>query len=352
MTTTYEPTRVNTRAGEQLVQPTPLTLITTSHNPRWPVRNLQENLEAEGYGEYTENPIGLIHDYALSDDPEKQAEFVRLCETYEGEARQVVELANSRRKHAIQPITLRRFRVKDRAATEAEGRNVYTHRYGLISGERRLLACAFNHAKHGDPAVIGATAIEMTVEQAEDLAFDENMQRQDMTALEVGDWIRHKYEQKRQSVREQNEHRPENRVKYDLKVFADERGLDYQYTRSRYDLTFLPEPLKKRIANRTLGITEGAKVGREIKNGKRSADGSPKEDAAEINGYKNVRRRSRTLKQLREHFDEVSAKEDKNYLRALAYAMNLTLREADRESKQRIKEAELAAAEKAVQSAA
>lgn len=343
----YEPTKV--QQGEKLVQPTPLTLITTSHNPRWPARNLQEHLAQEGYADYVETPLALIHLLALSDDPAKRAEFVRLLETYEGGARQVVELAASRRKHQLQPISLRRFRVLNREKSDAAGSNVYEHRYGLIAGERRLLACAYNHAKHGDPAVIGATAVEMTVEQAEDLAFDENMQRQDMTPLEVGEWIRNKYEVNRQRAKETA---GDSRPKYDLKIFAAERGLDYQYARSRYDLTFLPEPLKQKVNHRDLGITEGAKIGREIKLGKRDRDGKPKEELqAELAGYKNQRQRSRTLKELQEHFDSVRENESEDYLRALAYAMQQTLRQADSASKKRIKEAELKAAQRALNAA-
>ncbi len=76
--------------------------------------------------------------------------------------------------------------------------------------------------------------------------------------------------------------------------------------------------------------------------GKRLPDGSPKPDTdnGEINGYKNQRQRSRTLRDLQAHYDSVREKESKDYLRALAFAMNLTFREAEKASIQRAKEVE------------
>ena len=115
-----------------------LSQITTSHNPRRPCPVLQDSLTKEGYENYT--PLRLVHELALSDDAAKKAEFCRLIETYEGETVNdgIVNLAKSRAGIELQPIVLRDFRSQKDGA--------YVTRYGVVCGERRVLAAAYNHA--------------------------------------------------------------------------------------------------------------------------------------------------------------------------------------------------------------
>lgn len=330
-------TIVNFARGERLVRRIDLVAITTSHNPRRPAPELQDALVDSEYDGWT--VIDLIQNLALSDDPAKKAEYVRLIETHESGSRGILELAGSRRKKELQSIQLRSFRVKDG--------DEYFERYGVVVGERRLMAAAYNHAKHGDSATIGADSQKMTVDAAEDFAFDENMQRKDMTALEIGEWIRHRYEIKRVRVKVENEGRPKNDlVRYDLKAFGVERDLDYQFVRSRYSLTHLPENLKARVERGTLGITEAAKIGREIKNGKRDKDGSAR-DGAEVGQTQNGKVRVITVTQVNELFDKARGGASNDFLKGLcacvknADGSNLTLRQALRESDKRGEELEL-----------
>jgi len=317
--------------AEKVIRRISLHDIRTSHNPRRPAPQLQDNLEVEGLGGYSITQ--LIQELALSDDPKVKARFVKLIEKYESYPRGIVELAQSRRKDELQSVKLRSYRVKNINA--AENDPAYVERYGIIAGERRTIAAAYNHAKHGDPAEVGATTEKMTLIQAEDAAFDENMQRKDMTELEVGLALRRRYERQKQKQKNDGVAR-----RLTFMQFCKNVGLDYQYGRSREALTHLPENLQGRVDRGTLGVTEAAKIGHEIKTGKRDKEGNPREGlAAEIKGKAQNRSRVMTLKELHTLFDK-KRNENEEYLRGLAAAMRLTLKQAVKQSDKRIKEEE------------
>ncbi|RDJ35018.1 MAG: hypothetical protein DWQ19_09290 [Crenarchaeota archaeon] len=304
----------------------PLSKITTSHNPRNPALKLLAALSEEGYEGY--NTIRLIQELALSDDPANKEKFVSLVETYEndGSPESLVSLAESRRHAEIQPILLRSFRVK--AGTVAEtGETAYVRHYGVVVGERRVLAAAYNHAKHGDPASIGAQVKDsMRLSEAHSLAVAENANRLPMNDLEWGfviDEYRHQIN-------------PQTGKNWKLKEIAAHLGVDYQFARGRHALVYLPDRDKNRIAcGGRVNITNAIRKALAIKMGKA--------DDSEIPNKKANRQRVLTLRECQQLFDDTRNKqmdenEKKGFLRALATVMNTTYSVATKDSDKRLAE--------------
>lgn len=306
--------------------------ITTSHNPRRPCQLLQDALVAEGYEGYT--MIDLIQELALSDDSQKRAEFCRLVETYEGETVPdgILNLANSRANTEIQPILLRDFRSK------VKGTDDHVTRYGIVAGERRCIAAAYNYAKHGIKPAIGALVKKLTVQEAYHLAVEENAQRRPMSDLEYG----RIFSGYRQEVN------PATGKNWTLKEIAEKLHLDYQFVRGREALVFLPENEQNRVDSGKTSVTKAIEKGLRIKQGKK--------DEGKIEDKKKVRSRTLSLKEVQKLFDEKRLESDsvekESYLKALAEVMQITYAVAVKESKARYeaveKEEELAAAQKAM----
>jgi hypothetical protein len=331
-------TVVDHAAGERLERPIRLADIRTSHNPRRPTPELQDALAAEGFEGYA--LLELCHELALSEDPEDKAKFVALVEKYCSDPKGLVELAASRREIALQAVLLRSFRVKRPDHSDASETG-YIVQYGIIAGERRVLAAFYNHAKHDDAPTVNCTTQKMTVRVAKRAALEENLQRRDMSELEVGLAMREQYEDERQLLRRKAAAAGEETPRFTFKKFCDDMGVDYQYARSREALTHLPEKLQTRLEKGTLGVTEGANIGRDIKSGKRDKDGTPKQVGVdEVQGKKNSRQRALTMKELQNLFDD-SRGESGDFLRGLAAAMQLTLRQASKASDKRIREEEI-----------
>lgn len=313
-----------------------LSDITTSHNPRRPCQTLQDALVAEGYEGHT--MIDLIQKLALSPEVEKRAEFCRLIETYEGETVSdgIVNLANSRANTEIQPILLRDFRAKIKGSDE------YVTRYGIVAGERRCIAAAYNYAKHGLTPEIGALVKKLTVQEAYNLAVEENAQRRPMSDLEYG----RIFSGYRQEIN------PATGNKWSLKEIAAKLHLDYQFVRGREALVFLPENEQSRVDSGKTSVTKAIEKGLRIKQGKKNDE--------IIEDKKKVRSRTLSIKEVQKLFDEKrlsnhldwDSPEKEAYLKALAEVMQITYATAVKESKARYeaveKEEELAAAQKAM----
>lgn len=221
-----------------------LASITISHNPRRPCGLLQDNLAKEGYENYT--MLQLIHELALSDDSVKQAEYCRLIETYDGDGQEksIVSLAKSRAEMEIQPILLRDFR--------SQLAGVYVTRYGIVAGERRCIAAAYNHAKLGLKPQIGATVRKLTVAQAFHKAVEENAQRREMNDIEFGR-IFHNY---------RLEINPATQTFWTLSEIAVELKMDYQFVRGREALTYLSEAEQSQIdSGKNTNITKAIQKG-------------------------------------------------------------------------------------------
>jgi hypothetical protein len=171
--------------------------ITTTHNPRWPMPNLQK----QGY-----IPIELFKGWVTNGTPEQRAEYCTLIETTEPS---IVALAESIKKGEeergygqLQAIIVRPFRAKVGTEVEDESgdsRNVYETRYGLIAGERRLGANRYLKAKYDLELPLMAIAVECTKDEAYDMAIEENAHRQDPNDLEWGAMYAW-YREKRQRV--------------------------------------------------------------------------------------------------------------------------------------------------------
>lgn len=309
---------VNFSAGERLIRRIPLEKITTTHNPRCPVPDLAAGLDFDP----TDGQARL--DFirkALSDDEAVRKEFIDAIEQYEGGPEGIVELAASRRVEEIEPILLRSFRIK--APTETDPSN-YEERYGLVVGERRLFAAAYNHAKYRLPANIGADTKRLTVDAAYDLAVAENLHRKDMKAIEVGQVVR-LYKDRTN---------PATGRKYTMKQVAEKLNIDPQIARNRWNLSFLTPDYVKKLNDGKLGLTEASRVGDCLRRNK------PVEEVSE---KKTKRVRVMTLADVRMLFD-TTPRVKRGFLEGLAAIMlhadgtPYTYAEAVKESDERLAE--------------
>lgn len=313
-----------------------LSDITVSHNPRNPARQLSVNLLGEGFPEGTKI-LDLVHKLALSDDPHDRERFVELMEKYEWRDPQtgdidpesIVELAKSLLMRQIEPIMVRDFRVLDRAATEANGSNVYVTRYGLVVGERRTIATAYNYAKSGVPAVVRGVVVKLTVGDAEELAWAENRRRKQPTELEVGEYFHAQLERRRNGPPH-----PKTGKKWTMKQVAEEMREDYQDFRRKEALHYLDEPTKRRLEAGLIGVTVAVQKALVLKSGK--------PDATPIEDRRQHRRRVLTLREVEALFDKTSRAKT-TYLQALADVMSIDLETAIRESDARLAESSEAA---------
>lgn len=314
---------VELKAGEELVQRINLDRIFITHNPRSPAKNLQDAVEQmEEYKNW--QCIDLVRNLALSEKPEDRAKYVELIETYESGEREIVELAASRRKGEAAPVLLRAYTVVNKENNNKE------ERYSVISGERRVLAAAYNHAKHDDKPVVSAIVRRISLAAAEDIAFDENHQRKPMTDLEIGEFIHKRWEHRKAQLKQgwEKKGKPTKKPPFiGLQEIADELGMEYQFALGREALHYLPEEEKKRLESGKIGYVTAKKMAMACKQGK-TPDSVP--DAPD------GRRRVKTLKQVEELFD--NNRQRKEYCEALADVMNVAYAKACKESDKRIKE--------------
>lgn len=257
---------VNFRGGEQIVVPFPLDKIATSHNVRRPCRKLQR----QGIV-----PLEFMQRYALSDNPEDNRHFVATM----AQEDRIVSLALSiEEKGQIQPAVLRVFRSKMK---DGDG---YEQKAGYIAGERRGLAQAFLESlrriavaegkQPGDTVKVGefeyvipaeaslskphaldAICLDkITVEEAHEIALDENDERDDMTPLDWGvEFDRllrtvNPATNKLYTIREVAEKRCKRRGKSD--------SARYHYVRTRAALPYLPDDWKARLEDGELNLVE------------------------------------------------------------------------------------------------
>lgn len=342
---------VNPSLGEQKALPIDLHEINVSHNPRNPIVAITPHLVEEGYcdGEgdqavpWTANK--LMTELAMSEDPELQQEFVRLLETYDNGPKGIISLANSiRASKQAQPIMLRSYR---RSIRNDGGEKTYVQRYGIIAGERRTLACAYNYVKHGSPStVIAILHHKITVEEAYDLAVIENFHRNDPTPLEEGHIFRGYYDQLDE----------EGKRKHNLKDIATRLNVDYQHLRHRIGLTYLPDKDQARLNDGRLTLTKAQEQG--IVHMQVALGRKPSSVLSPVPDSDTSRRRVLSLKRITAHYDE-SRKRAVAYREALAFAMQILNEDgkgdvsvADAESDERIAEQERAEQERAEQEAA
>jgi len=243
---------VNFRGGEQIVVPWPLDKIITSHNPRRPVRRLQR----QGFV-----PLELVHNLALSDDAAKNAEYVTLMQQEPA----IETLARSIRTIGqCQPIILRTFRSC--IGKTAEGKE-YEQRGGIAAGERRILALALLEAERriaiskgenpnrDKPWTVDAIGWDMTVEQAGDIGWDENDQREPMTDLDYG-------ERFDAMLRQYN---PNTQKPYTIQQVADKFGKNYHWVRGRAALPYLPVEHQQQVEDGTCNIVEACNLALQYK---------------------------------------------------------------------------------------
>ncbi len=158
---------INYAAGESINKVIPLHLITVSHNPRKPLKKLQDL----GF-----DPMAFCHEFGLSDDDEKKKHFVETLKENHPEIELLSQSISDRMQ--IQSILLRDFRALEGGA--------WVTRYGIACGERRYIACVFLQALTGKDFPVRAVVKKMTVKEAYWLGAEENLQREDMTEVEKG----------------------------------------------------------------------------------------------------------------------------------------------------------------------
>jgi len=280
--------------------------IITTDNPRNPAHGLNVGMAEEGI---ESSYVDLVQKLALSENEEDRKEFVRLIEQYESDSKGIVELANSRRIDGeLQPITVRSFRSHIAGTSDPKQ---YQERYGIIGGERRFLAAAYNYAKHGTKPEIGATVVRANKEAAFDLAVAENLQRKDMTEVEVGLIFRRYFDQG-----------------LSIKDIAKRFSQDYQYVRGRLALSYLSEKEQQAVTTGKIGLTKAIQKGSEIRGDKVETG------EKEIEPKKTKRRKTKTLQEVQERFD-ATPRQNLQALEELAWVMGVELAQAIQESNQR-----------------
>ena len=287
-----------------------------------------------GTGNIPVKPLEMIHELALSPDADKRKAFAELIEKHEPS---IVSLAASRDQDEIEPIMLRSFRVK--LPTTGE----YVERYGVVVGERRIIAAAYSYARNGGGEIptIGAVVRKLTVDEAFDLAVAENAHRIAPTPVEEG----RVFKQYRERTN------PATGKNYSLLEISKLLNLEYQYVRTREALTYLSESDQRRVETGKLGIVAASTKGFAIKNGEDADDDLPDK--------KKKRDRSMNLAEVQKLFDSSRNRFSIDdtakvayahaYLEALAAVMMISLDAAIKQSDKRIEkreEKELEAARK------
>lgn len=348
---------VNFSAGEQLVQRIPLSNIVISYNIRNPAKGifdevkfitkhedgreeetveyeisekLHTSLVEEGVIEDAEvskrlRPMDLMHALALSDDSVKQAAFLKIIEENESYPHGLKQLADDRSVEdghgELEPVLLREIRGK----TDTN--------FGVVGGERRTLAAAYNYLKRGQKPTVGAIVKKITVAEAKEQAFQENFSRKEMTEVEIGRYL-HSWT---------NQINPATGKYFSLREIAEREQLDYQYVRGRSALMELTETEQRALAEGRIGLTAAINKGltRRTAKGRGDAEDSLAEKEEGAIPEKKVKRdRVLTMKEVQEYYDNYRIENDeksnteeyKSHLSALAYVMQKEFEVAEKES--------------------
>lgn len=308
-------TKVNYRKGEELSIRIPLSDITVTHNPRHPCPNLEE----QGF-----SMIDLVHEYALSDDPDNRAYFCKLIEENEPE---MVEQAESMQEFGqIQSIVVRSFRAANPQSTP-EKKLPCIVRYGIACGERRYIASAYLQAKTGTPCAVKATVKRLSVQEAYDVGVQENLQRKQMKEWEVGavmeEWAKRNGKSNRKAP---------------VRAVAEHFKTTEPYARGRMALSKLAPERLELLKKGKLTLTNAIK----------EALGEPGHVSPERTGK---RHNACTLKQMEDLFDETPRNQE-DRLRAIADCMKRSYEEALAQSDARLDKAEQVEAAAALREAA
>jgi hypothetical protein len=306
------PRTVNYAAGETINQLIKLHLITVSHNPRRPLRKLQDM----GF-----EPMAFCHQFGLSDDPDKRAHFVQTIREHHPEIELLAQSLADRTQ--IQSVVLRDFR--------SQVNGIWVTRYGIACGERRFIACVFRQALTGVPCPIRAIVRKMTVKEAFWLGVEENLQREEMTEVEKG-LIFAKYAEEHTLV--QGDSGPIIVIRSDssqeplpMTEVAKHFHVEYHIARGRAALaTQLPTERLLLYQQGKLNLTDAI----------REALGEP---AHKSKTPKEGRRNPLTMKQIEVLFD-ATPRGDFVRLETLAEVMKMDLNQALAESDERIQAAE------------
>lgn len=276
----------------------PLSLVTVSHNPRKPLRTLQEM----GF-----DTMVFCHEFGLSNDPERREHFVSSIREYEPAIALMAESIKD--NDQIQPIVVRDFRTQ-------VGNGYITH-YGIACGERRYISCVFNQALTNEPTPVLANIRSMTVKEAYWLGCEENLIREPMTEIEKGQ-IFHQYaEENGKKVRKRG---VETITPLPMTEVAKHFHVEYSYARGRAALaTNLSEERIKLYQEGKLNLSDAIK----------EALGEP---SHESKPPREKRRTPLTMKKLEKLFDETD-KNDQVRLSTLAEVMQIDLTIAIEESK-------------------
>lgn len=303
---------VSLKKGDRVIRRIELSQITASDNPRNPAPRLAEAIDG--------SLLAFALAMGLSPDAADRKKFVDLVEKHESQpdpqGPSLVELADSRRNCDIQPVSVRQI----------GGQKGKSPTFGVVFGERRLLAAVYNYAKHGDHPSIGAQVYKVNKEEAFDMAIAENLNRRDMTALEKADFF-HSYTKLIN---------PKTKKPYNLKQVAERFHVDPQEVTRRSKLVHLPKADRVRLERGEIGITAAIETATRI---------GQKKGATPTRPRKTTRQRVLTLKKLQEAYDSdidpklVKGCSDKTdyFYAGLAAAMGQTYAAACKDSEKRLK---------------
>jgi hypothetical protein len=358
---------VNFAAGEKKVEMIPLADIQTSQNPRLELRGVLEQFHLKGAAHH---PV------------ESRLEWVKFMDVNFPYIRD--RLNSMVEKGQIQPVMLRRY--------DSKGED----KYGIVVGECRILAWAILEAETGKQQKVRAIiAPKMTLDEAFDLALTENIERQDMTPLEIGVSFQELLTNRINpatvkptltdgTVNPSYDPKFPKGRPYTLKEIATKFRKDYNWVRGRAALPYLPEKDKLQLtANFRAGkrdVTRYVQKALQLAVQAKKTGGNKLAEVEEIshengnvgnvensseNGVANTtnsdtiavvqqeivvkaetRRRVSTLKEVLEMFDKTPLTNIER-LQALADVMKLDLNVALQERTERLDQQQLAEARKA-----
>lgn len=320
---------VNYSQGEKLEQQIPLSDVLMSQNPRKELRGALEKFHELGTAQNT---------------PEQRAEFVKFIDENFPYVRDRLNsyqtIVIDKPRGQIQAVTLRRY--------DSKGEN----KYGIVQGECRVLAWALLEAETGEPQKVRAVvAPKMTLDEAFDIAITENIDREEMSPLDIGYSFQEMLTVRinTQTVKEKlpdgsdnpnySPAYPKGRP-YKLQEIATKFRKDYNWVRGRAALPYLSEKDKLQMMaefkagkrNITRYITKALELAKKAKQeGKGLSEltensGENPVDVSENSGTIVVvaekRRRVLTLKQVVNLFDATPTSNVER-LKALAEVMGL-----------------------------
>jgi hypothetical protein len=228
--------QINQRNQDEIL--VPLSEIRVSHNPRKSHRGL----------------LDLFHEQVTASDATVKSRKAFIAHIDDNFPHIRDRATSIRNVGQILPVTLRPFRSGGTGSTK----------YGIASGECRILALGLIEAESGDPQRVRAISKQMTVDQAFEQGVDENTQRKDMDALDLSAAYNEMLTERinpatRPGGSKYRASKPNGRP-YTLKELAERVNKDYHWVRGRAALVYLPESHQEGLRDGNRNLTAMCKL--------------------------------------------------------------------------------------------